>query len=133
MTTRSFAVQSTAATSLVTTAETVVAVLKGISTRSAGETIELRSRVEATWGTNATGAKIRIYRGADATGTLVSTSPTLTVAAGNLSGLNPVAVDTPGEVANQSYCITVTQVGATGNGTMTSAEIACSVGVNQTS
>lgn len=128
MGTRSYATQSTAATSLSTTTETVVAVLKGVSTRGGGEKVELRSRIEATWGTGTTGAKIRIYRGADATGTLVSTAPTLTVGAGNLSGLNPVAIDNPGEVANQSYCITVQQVGATANGTMTSAELACTVG-----
>lgn len=133
MTDRTFSVSNTATTTLVTTAETVVATLSGISTRNASEQVNFRSRAEISWGTGTTSGVVRIRRGTGITGTLVSTQPLLTVAAGNVSGNDPVAIDTPGEVANQSYVLTVQQTAATGNGSVTLGQLQATIGVNASS
>lgn len=133
MTDRMFSVLNPGPVTLVTTAETVVATLTGISTRNASEQIVFRSRAEVTWGTGATSATLRIRRGTGITGTVVASVPNLSVTAGAISGEDPVGTDTPGEVANQSYVLTVQQAAATANGSCTLGQISATIGANASS
>lgn len=107
---------SSSATSIPTTTETVVATLPPFSTDGAAQSVLLQAVVDFTVGTAATTAVIRIRRGTTAAGTIVATSGSLTVAAGNLVSLSCDGVDQPGEVADQQYVVTVQQGAATGNG-----------------
>jgi hypothetical protein len=51
------------------------------------------------------------------------------LAAGASASLAVAVDDFPGEVVNQSYILTATQVGATGNGTVANSELIAIVGV----
>jgi len=113
----------TADTAVTTTTETVVATLSGVNAPGPGATIRLTGTVQMTYGTATTAMTPRIRRGTDATGTLVGEGNPLTGAAGNTAPTTLEVVDTPGEVANQSYVLTVQQTAATGNGSVLQATL----------
>lgn len=116
-------------TTLVTTAETVVATLPGISTQSADAIVRLTGQALVTLGTATTALVVRIRQGS-LTGTVVGESeqPTAGVSAGNPFNVDINMNDTPGEVASLVYVLTIAQIAATGNGTCIDAALSANVG-----
>lgn len=103
---------------LVTTAETVVRTLSGVTTGRAVR-ILLRGWCQLTTGTNTTGVIPRIRRGVDATGTLVDEGNTVTIgaAAGSTEQFSLVVREDEMDASGLTYVFTLEQVGATANGT----------------
>jgi hypothetical protein len=103
---------------LVTTAETVVATLTGVSTpRKTNVTIE--GWCQLTTGTNTTALTPRIRRGVDATGTLVGEANPVTIgaAAGGTEDVEIKVTDVGVDLSNATYVLTVVQTAASANGT----------------
>lgn len=105
-------------TNVVTTAETVAQVTPPVSNRGPSDQIAISGTMEFTTGASTTSIQVKCRRGNGVAGTQVG--PTLNLPAG---AAVPIEVgfdflDSPGEVAGQIYSITVTQVAATGNGTV---------------
>lgn len=115
-----------AAVSVVTTAETVVATVTIPSVPSAGLTVRILALLKFTLGTAATAITCRIRRNS-LTGTLVGVATPTQGTAGNTVDAHIEGEDSPGEVAQQSYVVTVQQTAATGNGSCTQAEVAAFV------
>lgn len=116
-------------TSVVTTAETVAATTRGISTGFAGQNIFVQGGFQITTGAGITSLVIKIERGSTAGGTAIYTSTGLAVSASSGYVFTVAATDTiTGDVTGQQYVITVTQNGATGNGTIINAWTAVTVG-----
>jgi hypothetical protein len=113
---------TTTDTTLVTTAETVVATLGGVSTQSADGLVQLDGFASLTTGTGVTAAVVRVRRGIDATGTLIGEATTSQIAASLPTTLAITVQDAPGE-GTFSYVLTVQQTAATGNGTCTQAAL----------
>lgn len=120
---------STSDTPLVTTAETVVATVVVPSVPGPGSTIVVEAHCQLTVGTGTTSITPRIRRGSTTAGTLVGEANAQGVsgAAGSTEDVGLTVDDTPGEVVNQSYVLTVQQGAATGNGTSVQAEIHATV------
>jgi hypothetical protein len=114
---------------LVTTTETVVATLANLSTPNAGAKVILTGKAQVTTGTATTGLTPRIRRGVDITGTVVNEANVEQVeaVAGSTEGVDTMCEDTPGEVAGQSYVLTVQQAAATANGASLSADLSAQV------
>lgn len=126
---RKFSTATTADTTLVTTAETVVATLAGVSTNQPGQTVGLRGSVRVTTGTNTTATTLRIRRDS-LTGTLVgeATPEQVEAAAGSTEGHDIYAEESsPGEFIGRTYVLTVEQTGATANGSVVNASLECEV------
>lgn len=104
-------------TSLVTTAETVIAILPPI-TLQASNPVDLLLMADITSGTGVTGVTFTVRRGSTLTGASIGAFGPYALAASTrmlycLSVRDTQAVD----VSGQQYVLDVTQVGATGNGT----------------
>lgn len=112
-----------AGVTVVTTNETVAVVLAGISTEGGGDLVELEGNLEITTGAGTTAVIMRIERGSVAGGLQVISDAAVQVTAGNTVNLSINATDNPGEVAGQSYVLTVLQSGATANGTVTQVQL----------
>ena len=116
-------VDTQAAQTVTTTSETVVATLSGLSVSGPNLSITAEGNVALTAGASTTSVQLRLRRGTTTGGTLVGQiyqQPCTASAATIVSGQ---WLDSPGEVANQSYVITVQQVGATGNATVNEANL----------
>lgn len=111
-------------TPIVTTTETVIAQLSGVSTDRADAIVNLEAVAQVTWGTGTTAATLRVRRGVDATGTLVGSAVAEGMAAGATDDMELQVQDQPGEVAGQSYVLTVQQTGASANGTAQQSSLA---------
>lgn len=109
-------VASSAGTPFVTNAETVLVTISGISTQAADGQVILEVVAQLSWGTGTTGAALRVRRGTDTTGAVVGSAVNENVIASQISNMELQVVDAPGEVAGQSYVVTIQQSGATGNG-----------------
>lgn len=105
-----------------TTTETIAATVQ-VSTDNAGANVTLEGNLDLTTGTGVTGVTVQVRRGATVAGTVVG-SAEVPAAAASTRVVFPIQVnDNPGEVASQSYVLTVTQTAATGNGTINSASL----------
>lgn len=111
--------QVTTATTLVTTAETGVVTTTSPSTRGPSDQVALSGTVDITPGTAATSVQVRCRRGSGTGGTQVGNTITAGVTAAVVAPVSFDFLDSPGEVAGQQYTITVQQVAATGNGSVT--------------
>lgn len=107
---------------VVTTAETVVATSKAISSPYAGAIFAVEFVIDFLTGAATTGLVWRIRQNS-LTGTAVLTTPTIAAAASTqLPRINLATVDgSQAEVASAVYVITVAAVAATGNGSATNA------------
>lgn len=110
------------------TTEKVVLTLVGINTDAVRRTIELHGVVNITTGTSATAATVRIRRGTTITGTQVGTDITTPAAAGVRTAIPVEGFDSPGELVNGSYVVTVVEVGAAANGTVNYAVVGGIIG-----
>lgn len=127
---RNYSVDVAADTSLVTTAETVVATLTGVSTARAGEQIRLEGTVTLTLGTSTTAVVLRV-RADSLTGAVVDELATeqISTAAGSAETHTIVAYDSSGvEIAGRTYVLTVSQTAASANGSATHASLKAEVG-----
>jgi hypothetical protein len=109
---------------LVTSAETVVATVSGVSTpRKTSVTIEGWAQV--TTGASTTSLVPRIRRGTDINGTLIGEGNPVTIgaAAGGTEDVEIKVVDSGVDLANGSYVLTVVQTAASANGTSLQAGI----------
>jgi hypothetical protein len=125
-----YAATVTADTTLVTTAETVLATLVIPSTPGPGTPVNIRGWAQITLGTGTTAVTMRVRRGADATGTLIGEAnpEQIFTAAGSTESHSIEVRDAPGELANQSYVLTVAQTGASANGSVLQAKLEATVG-----
>lgn len=103
---------------VVTTAETVVATLNGVNP-SPNTIVGLLGWLAMTVGTAGTAVRIRIRRDS-LTGTVVADTGAVTagIAAAAVAALDVNGDDSPGDVASQTYVMTVQQTAATGNATI---------------
>lgn len=111
-----------------TTTETVVVTLTGVSMPSGDGRVRLSGFVQMTLGTATTTVTVRVRRGTTTAGTLVGEGNPIAIpsAAGTDAAFTTDVEDTPGEVAGQSYVLTVEQAAATGNGTVLQAALEAS-------
>lgn len=120
----------TADVTLVTTAETVVATLSGVSNYQPGQPVDLRGWLQVLLGVATTNVTLRIRQGVDATGTLVgeANAEAISTAAGSVEAHEIQTRFTPsGEIANASFVLTIQQTAATGNGTVQQANLEAEV------
>lgn len=111
-------------TATVTNTETVVCQLPGGIAVGAGKLVVICASATNTLGTAGVGIVAKVRRGTTTGGTLIDTFTLSGLVATNNAQVDGVTVDTPGDVANQQYCLTLTQTSATGNGTVTQAGLA---------
>lgn len=126
---RRFSVYSEVDTTLVTTAETVVATLTGTSTNQAGQQVALRGKANITLGTSTTAIVSRIRRDS-LTGTVVGEVQTeqISSAAGSTEDHEIYREDVgAGEFSGRTYVMTVSQTAASANGTVNNASLECEV------
>lgn len=71
-----------------------------------------------TSGTGTTNITPLIRRGTGITGTIINGNTNDNTTAGNTTRRSGVYFDTPGAVAGQQYSLTMTQIGASANGTI---------------
>lgn len=121
----SYFANAAADTTLVTTAETVVATVSGISSQRSGQKVELEGEINVTGGTSTTAYVLRI-REDSLTGNLVDeiATDTLATAVGSAEDHTIRAEHTPvGELSLKTYVLTVSQTGAAANGTVNHARL----------
>lgn len=115
---RTYSVAPTVDVPLVTTAETVVATVPGVTTDRPGQLLRLAAEYTITLGASTTAVTHRLRRDS-LTGAVVNEATTeqIDTAAGSTEGHEISGEDSfAGEVAGQTYVLTVQQVGATANG-----------------
>lgn len=112
---------------LVTTTETVVATLSGISTPRKRD-ITLKGWAQVTTGTSTTGVIMRIRRGTAITDTLVGEANTeqVSAAAGSTEGHDVETVDPGIDMASGSYVLTAQLVAASANGAVLQSTLTAS-------
>jgi hypothetical protein len=125
---QTFVGDTVADTTLVTTAETVVATIAGVSVPRAGMQVELKGHLSITTGTATTGVTLR-FRRDSLTGALVGEAEPDTIAAavGSTEPYDYQVMDSPGEIQGATYVLTAQQVAATGNGTVIHANAQATV------
>lgn len=108
----------------VTTAETIIATIAGVTTPRPGCKVVLFGSTQITIGTNATALTFRWRRGAAITDPLVGEANVVQIdtAAGSSEDHVHSVEDTPGEIAGQTYVLTVQQTAATANATVSQTE-----------
>lgn len=129
MTVRHFSTYTSADTTLVTTAETVVATLSGLSTNQAGQSIDFHGSATITTGTATTQLTLRV-REDSLTGALVGEAivDTIESSAGSTeTHTTDVQHPDPGEFSGKTYVLTVAQTAATANGSALQAALLASV------
>lgn len=116
--------QNTANATITTTTETIIATISGVNTPRAGCKVHLVGFAQITTGTATTALTFRVRRGSTITDTVVAeaNAEQIEAAAGSTEGHAVAFEDTPGEVAGQTYVLTVQQTAATGDGTAVFAE-----------
>ena len=115
--------QGAANVALATSVETVVCTLSGVDATPGGDQVVIQGNAVMNTGTGTTDVTLRIRRGADATGVEVGSYAEQVAGAGQEVTVEIQAEDSPGEVAGESYVLTVQQVGATANGTCSSSSL----------
>lgn len=126
---RRFTAYSETDTPLVTTAETVIATLAGVSTNQPGQTVALRGSARITTGAATTALTLRVRRDS-LTGTLVgeATPEQIEAVAGSTEGHDIYVQESdPGEFSGRTYVLTAQQTAATGNGAALNASLECEV------
>jgi hypothetical protein len=106
-----------------TNVETVALVLAGAVSAPVATLIILEAAAAFTTGTATTAVTARIRRGATAAGALIGQAFVVQVGAALATSVSVQASDVPGDIAGQSYCLTLQQTAATGNGSALFASI----------
>lgn len=113
-----YSATATADTTITTTTETIAATITGLSTPRAGCKVQLTGTAQVTTGGSTTALTLRWRRGSTITDTVVgeANATQIDAAAGSTSDETLICEDTPGDVAGQTYVLTVQQTGAAANG-----------------
>lgn len=125
MAVRRFSAYSETDTTLVTTAEAVVATVTGTSANQAGQTVAVRGTYNITLGTNTTAVVTRVRRDS-LTGTVVGEVQTEQIfsAAGSSEEHEIYREDVgAGEFSGRTYVVTASQTAASANGTVNNASV----------
>lgn len=112
-------------TPLVTTAETVIATVSGVSTYRPGETLRIVATASITLGTATTALTFRVRRDS-LTGTVVNQADPVqieTAAASTEDHTITCEDNLSGEIANATYVLTVQQTAASANGSCLNADM----------
>lgn len=117
-TTNTFAFVNPNPTTLVTTAETAALTMLGLYTRGPSDQILFDGQAKVTTGTGVTAVVVTLRRGNGITGAIVGQAESIPEVASTVTEVAWTFVDSPPESANAPYTLTVTQTGATGNGTV---------------
>lgn len=113
------AVTVTSAQPVVTTAETIIATMSPFSVANpAGQGVELHAAVNMTSGTGTTALVFTVRRGTTLAGTVVPNAYTHNTTAGNVVTVSLDVLDPVTSASNQQYVLTVTQTGASANGSV---------------
>lgn len=126
---RKFTAYTATDTSLVTTAETVIATLSGVSTNQPGQTVSLSGSATLSTGASTTGVTFRV-REDSLSGTVVGESApdVLEGAAGSVETHTiDVATSLLGEFSGKTFVLTAQQVAAAANGNVTQASLSAEV------
>lgn len=126
---RKFGTSVTADVTLVTTAETVIATLSGVSTSQPGQTLTFEGDCTLTTGTNTTAVTLRVRRDS-VSGTEVGESvpDAVSAAAGSVETHQIVVADsTLGEFGSGVFVLTAAQTGASADGTVSQCSLRCEV------
>lgn len=126
---RQYSTYSTADTTLVTTAETVIATLSGVSMNKPGQTVGLRGTFTITTGGSTTAVTTRV-REDSLTGTIVgeALADSVESAAGGTETHDIYCEHAPsGEIAGKTYVLTAQQTAAAANGSVLSASLVAEV------
>ena len=128
MPTNTFIEYTQANTTIVTTAETVVATLSGVST-GRPSTVNLSGWVQVTTGGSTTALTPRIRRGTDITGTLVceANAVELAAAAGSEEEISISGQDPGVNLSSGSYVLTLQATAAAANATALQARLTATV------
>ena len=122
---RVYSNQNASDVTLVTTTETIIATVSGVSTYKPGEKLLIAASATITNGTNTTALTFRVRRDS-ITGTVVNNADPVQIetAAGSTEDHELVCEDNlSGEIANATYVLTVQQTGASANGTSLNADM----------
>lgn len=105
---------------VVTTTETIAATVVVPSVPGNNRRVQLSGEVDLTTGTNTTAVTTRWRRGTAITDPVVGEAnpSNIVAAAGSTERMTQSAEDTPGDVANQTYILTVQQTAASANGSI---------------
>lgn len=117
---------TSAATAITTNSEVVALTLTAGVTVPANTQVILEAAATLTTGTSTTAVVLRIRRGTTTGGTLVGKAFTIQSAAAVLTTISGQAADTPGEVAGQSYVVTLQQTAGAADGTLVFASLQAS-------
>lgn len=122
-----FTSDSAVNTTLVTSAETVIATVSGVSTPRK-TTVSLEGWAQVTTGASTTSLVPRVRRGTDINGTLIGEGNPVTIgaAAGSTEDVEIRVADVGVDLANASYVLTVVQTAASANGTSLQAGLTAS-------
>jgi hypothetical protein len=114
---------------VVTTAETLVAVGLEVTLPTANGKAVIRGWLDLTVGANTTAVTVAIYAGNAIGGRLVGTKNAEAgdFTAGSTAHFEAEFTDALSNVSGAQYCMSVTQTGATGNGSVVAALIDTSV------
>jgi hypothetical protein len=126
---RQFSSYASADTALVTTAETVIATLAGVSTNQPGQTVALRGEAQITTGANTTAVTLRVRRDS-LTGALVgeANAAQVSAAAGSTEDHSVYVEEVaPGEFSGRTYVLTAQQTAASANGAAVQASLVAQV------
>jgi len=128
MTTNVFETHNTTNTTIVTTAETVVATLTGVSTGRATD-VRLKGWVQFTTAANTTALTLRVRRGSTVSGTLVGEANPITIqaVAGSNEELSIAVTDPAIDASGLTYVLTLEATAATANLTANQATLSASV------
>lgn len=122
---RVYASDVAANTALVTTAETVIATLSGVTSDRIGQQVRLEGNFQVTLGASTTGLFIAV-REDSLTGNVVDESQVVQIdtAATSTEDHTFTVFHTPtGELSGKTYVLTVAQQAATGNGSVVHASL----------
>ena len=108
---------------VVTTAETQILYSGRVSIPFATIRAVIKAWIQMSAGTAATGIRVQVRRGNGVAGTLLGSTLATTVVAGNIVELSYRINEQLSGFEGQDYSVTVTQVAATGNGTVQQAQI----------
>lgn len=126
---RRYTSQTTVDGTVTTTTEAVAATVVVPSVPRANVRVQIKGWAQITTGGSTTALTIRVRRGSTITDTLIgeANAEQVKAAAGSTEELSIMLEDTPGEVANQSYVVTLQQTGAAANGSILQAFIQADV------
>lgn len=110
--------------SVTSTTETIVLLSPTFSLTYDNAPVGINAYLIFTPGTGQTSVTFRLRRGPLLTSTLVNVATPIVTTPGNAQDWSLVYIDIPGVVANQQYCVTMTQAGGAGNATISDACIA---------